>query len=131
MFDEIQLGAEVELFDFGNFHSNRPLLIQCTLSDYLRYADTRCCYAFEVYEAEKRDKRAKCIRAKGNGTLYLMNGLSEVMQLLTPSGSGTKPETPGNCVVILFYTKFCPGCQSLVPHWNSLARNFLDIKVSR
>lgn len=59
-----------------------------------------------------------------------MNGLTDVMQLLAPTGSGTKTENPGNCVVILFYTKFCPGCQALVPHWNSLARNFVDIKVS-
>lgn len=102
-----------------------------TTSDHLIYADTRKCFIHEIYEAEKRDKRAKCIKAKGNGTLYLMNGLSEVMQLLTPSGSGsTKSENPGNCVVILFYTKFCPGCQTLVPHWNSLARNFVDIKVN-
>lgn len=102
-----------------------------TTSDHLIYAETRKCFIHEIYEAEKRDKRAKCIKAKGNGTLYLMNGLSEVMQLLTPSGSGsTKSENPGNCVVILFYTKFCPGCQTLVPHWNSLARNFVDIKVN-
>lgn len=92
--------------------------------------DTKRCSIHEIYEAEKRDKRAKCVRAKGNGTLYLMNGLNEVMQLLTPSSGGTKSENPGNCVVILFYTKFCPGCQALVPHWNSLARNFVDIKVS-
>jgi len=98
--------------------------------DYLKYSDTRqWCSIHEIYEAEKRDKRAKCVRAKGNGTLYLMNGLNDVMQLLAPSGGGTKSENPGNCVVILFYTKFCPGCQALVPHWNSLARNFVDIKV--
>lgn len=82
-------------------------------------------------EAEKRDKRAKCIKANGNGTLYLMHGLNDVMQLLAPSGSLTKSENPGNCVIILFYTKFCPTCHALVPHWNSLARNFLDIKVSQ
>lgn len=59
-----------------------------------------------------------------------MNSLTDVMQLLAPASStATKFETPGNCVVVLFYTKFCPGCQALVPHWNALARNFLDIKV--
>lgn len=60
-----------------------------------------------------------------------MHGLNDVMQLLAPSGSLTKSENPGNCVIILFYTKFCPTCHALVPHWNSLARNFLDIKVSQ
>lgn len=97
--------------------------------DYLKYVDLRRCSIYEINEAEKRDKRAKCVRAKGNGTLYSMSSLNEVMQLLAPSSSGTKSESPGNCAVILFYAKFCPGCQALVPHWNSLARNFVDIKV--
>lgn len=103
-----------------------PLLISLH-SDYLKYSDIKRCSIYDVNEAEKRDKRAKCIKANGNGTMYLMNGLNDVMQLLAPSGS----ENPGNCAIILFYTKFCPTCHSLVPHWNSLARNFLDIKVSR
>lgn len=91
--------------------------------------DLRRCAIHEIYEAEKRDKRAKCVRAKGNGTLYLMNSLNEVMQLLAPSSSGTNSDNPGNCAVILFYAKFCPASHALVPHWNSLARNFVDIKV--
>lgn len=60
-----------------------------------------------------------------------MNSLSDVMTLLTPvSGSKYDHQKIGNCVVMLFYTKFCPGCQALIPHYNSLARNFPDIKVA-
>lgn len=53
------------------------------------------------------------------------------MSLLSPASTGgTKiDQIPGNCVVMLFYTKFCPGCLQLIPHWNSLARSFPDIKV--
>ena len=92
--------------------------------------DIRTCAINAMSESEKRDKRAKCSRAKGNGTLYLMNSLSDVMNLLTPgTGSGAKSESPGNCAVVLFYTKFCPGCHALAPHFNALARNFVDIKV--
>lgn len=70
------------------------------------------------------------MRAKGNGTLYLMNSLNEVMALLAPvTGSTRNDQQPGNCVIMLFYSKFCPGCQALIPHYNSLARNFPDIKV--
>ncbi|KAG5669324.1 hypothetical protein PVAND_017212 [Polypedilum vanderplanki] len=99
--------------------------------DYITYLDTHQCNLHEVYEQDRRDRRAKCIRAKGNGTLYLMNSLNEVMTLLTPiSGNLRNDQLPGNCAVILFYTKFCAGCQALIPHYNALARNFPDIKVA-
>ena len=63
--------------------------------------------------------------------MYLTNSISEVMTLISPvSGTSRNDQLPGNCVVILFYTKFCPGCQALIPHYNSLARNFPDIKVA-
>lgn len=100
-----------------------------SFSEHLQYVDIRRCSLYEINEAEKRDKRAKCVKAKGNGTLYLMNNLNDVMSLLAVAGSTNARTEPGNCVVILFFTKFCPGCQALVPHWNSLARNFVDIKV--
>lgn len=58
----------------------------------------------------------------------MLNSLTEVMHFLSGSGA-TKNE--GTCAIILFYTKksSCPGCLSVVPHYNSLSRNFLDIKV--
>lgn len=60
-----------------------------------------------------------------------MNSLSEVMSLIAPSPGSTKNDhQPGNCVVMLFYTKFCPGCHVLIPHYTSLARNFPDVKVA-
>lgn len=46
--------------------------------------------------------------------------------------SGDSPnKNEGNCAIVLFYTRksSCPGCLTVVPHYNSLARNFLDIKV--
>ncbi|CAG9812097.1 unnamed protein product [Chironomus riparius] len=99
--------------------------------DHITYLDNQICFPYEAYEATHRDRRAKCIRAKGNGTLYLTNSISEVMALISPvSGTSRNDQLPGNCVVILFYTKFCPGCQALIPHYNSLARNFPDIKVA-
>lgn len=56
-----------------------------------------------------------------------MNSLTDVMTLLA---SNKKEQNTGNCIVILFFTKFCPGCQALIPHYNSLARNFPDVKVA-
>lgn len=100
------------------------------LPEHLQYIDRTRCSLYEINESEKRDKRAKCVKAKGNGTLYLMNNLNDVMSLLAIAGTSSARTEPGNCVIILFFTKFCPGCQALVPHWNALARNFVDIKVS-
>lgn len=91
--------------------------------------DTRRCAVYDVYEAEKRDKRAKCVKANGNGTLYLAKSITDTLMLISPPAAGHKPEVPGNCAIVLFYTRFCPGCHALIPHWNSLARNFVDIKV--
>lgn len=106
-------------------------LINPSLLDYITYLDTSKCFSHEVYDADRRDKRAKCSRAKGNGTMYLMNSLNDVMTLLAPVSVGkTDHQKVGNCVVMLFYTKFCPGCQALIPHYNSLARNFPDLKIA-
>lgn len=116
---KLKSGSVLFLFQFFHY------------SDHITYLDTRICYPYEAYEATHRDRRAKCIRAKGNGTLYLTNSISEVMSLISPvSGTSRNDQLPGNCVVILFYTKFCPGCQVLIPHYNSLARNFPDVKVA-
>jgi thiol-disulfide isomerase/thioredoxin len=116
----------------SNYYGEFSIIYRCflifkTISDYLTYLDTTKCFSHEIYEAERRDKRAKCTRAKGNGTLFLMNSLTDVMTLLAPNKN--EPNT-GNCIVMLFFAKFCPGCQALIPHYNSLARNFPDVKVA-
>lgn len=56
-----------------------------------------------------------------------MTSLTDVMNLLSPNKN---EQNTGNCIVILFFAKFCPGCQALIPHYNSLARNFPDVKVA-
>lgn len=115
-----------------NYFPNHELSLNggnLTILDYLKFMDTRRCAVYDVYEAEKRDKRAKCVKANGNGTLYLAKSITDTLMLISPPAAGHKPEVPGNCAIILFYTRFCPGCHALVPHWNSLARNFVDIKV--
>lgn len=58
----------------------------------------------------------------------MLNSLTEIMNFLSGNAQN---KNEGNCAIILFYTRksSCPGCLAVVPHYNSLARNFLDVKV--
>lgn len=104
--------------------------------DFITYKDKTICGLEDIQnvEVEKPDGKkvikVKCQPAKGNGTLYLIDSLSSVMSLLGPIGNSMKSSYPGNCVVILFYySKSCAGSSLVIPHYNSLARHFPDIKV--
>lgn len=104
--------------------------------DYVTYKDKKFCGLDEsqVPESEKVSDgkkviKVKCQAARGNGTLYLIDSLTSVMNLLGPIGNSMKPDYPGNCVILLFYSKSCTGSSLVIPHINALARNFPDIKV--
>lgn len=93
------------------------------LKEYLFF--TNICYYYESGSyVENKKLKVKCIPANGNGSLFLLNGLNDVMNLLTP----TAKETPGNCVILLFYTRACASC-TYAPHFNALSRHLTDIKV--
>lgn len=105
--------------------------------DFVSYKDRTICGLDEslVPDTDKvvdgrKIIKVKCQAAKGNGTLYLIDSLSTVMSLLGPIGNSMKPDYPGNCVVMLFYSKSCAGSSLVIPHYNALARNFPDIKVA-
>lgn len=127
---------------FSNEKKSQPVKISKGISNsteyYLTYEDTSTC---SIYDEEKqiqqnaeRKKEIKvtCVREENSTGLHLMQNISDVMGLLAPVGNSTRRSTrqPGNCVVMLFYTKSCPGSAMVAPHYNALARNFPDIKVS-
>lgn len=104
--------------------------------DYISYKDKTVCglgsqnQEIEKSEDGKKVIKVKCQPLKGNGTLYLIDSL-ESMNILLPIGKSTnKHDFPGNCVVMLFYSKTCAGSSLVIPHYNALARNFHDIKVA-
>lgn len=126
---------------FSNDRKLLPVKISKGISNskdyYLLYEDSRTC---SIYDEEKqmqqnaeRKKEIKvtCIKEENSTGLHLMQNISEVVGLLAPVGNSTKrsPRQPGNCVVMLFYTKSCPGSAMVAPHFNALARNFPEIKV--
>lgn len=98
---------------------------QSNLKDFLFF--TNICYYYESGSyVESKKLKVKCIPANGNGSLFLLNGLNDVMNLLTPTSK--EATSPGNCVIMLFYTRACASC-TYAPHYNALSRHFTDIKV--
>uniref|UniRef100_A0A336MTV1 CSON001254 protein n=1 Tax=Culicoides sonorensis TaxID=179676 RepID=A0A336MTV1_CULSO len=75
-------------------------------------------------------KSVKCIPFKGNGTLLMIDSIKELALLLQPNGNSTKRTEPGNCALILFYTKSCPGSAMVAPHFNALPRQFPNLKIA-
>jgi len=75
-------------------------------------------------------KSVKCIPHKGNGTLLMIDSVKEMIDLLSPTGNSTKRTEPGNCALVLFYTKSCPGSAMVAPHFNALSRQFPDLKIA-
>ncbi|CAO1434792.1 unnamed protein product [Diamesa serratosioi] len=98
---------------------------QSNLKEFLFF--TNVCYYESGNYVEIKKSKVKCIPANGNGSLYLLNGLNDVMNLLTPTVKETT--SPGNCVILLFYTRACASC-TYAPHYNALSRHFTDMKVA-
>lgn len=75
-------------------------------------------------------KSVKCLPYKGNGTLMMIDSIKELALLLQPNGNSTKRSEAGNCALVLFYTKSCPGSAMVAPHFNALPRQFPDLKIA-
>ncbi|XP_050098656.1 thioredoxin domain-containing protein 15 [Anopheles aquasalis] len=109
--------------------------------EYITYWDKRyCSLAGESVkqdatdggtEANRRPSlRVKCIPTNGNGTLRMLSSLKEVVSVLAPHGNSTKRNQTGTCVVLLFYSKTCIHSAMAAPHFNALARHFLNLTVA-
>lgn len=75
-------------------------------------------------------KSVKCLRYKGNGTLLMIDSIKELAFLVQQTGNSTKRSEPGNCALVLFYTKSCPGSAMVAPHFNALPRQFPNLKIA-
>ena len=52
------------------------------------------------------------------------------MNLLHIEPNITSRQSPGNCVVVLFYSVSCPFSSLAAPHFNALPKYFPDIKMA-
>lgn len=76
----------------------------------------------------KTRKFVKCLSEMGTSTVQLTND-TELIKLLQADPKVTDRDVPGLCVVVLFYSKYCPFSSMAAPHYNALPRAFPDIKI--
>ncbi|XP_063695645.1 thioredoxin domain-containing protein 15 [Culicoides brevitarsis] len=80
---------------------------------------------------DKGRKSVKCLPYEGgNGTLLMLDSIKDLALMLQPNGNSTKRTEAGNCALVLFYTKSCPGSAMVAPHFNALPRQFPDLKIA-
>lgn len=103
---------------------------------FITYADTKKCLLYESAatsdqssDGKKAPIKVKCIPGQGNGSLIIINSLKEVVTLLAPHGNKTKRMDEGNCALVLFYTRTCPGSALVAPHFNAVSKQFPDMKI--
>lgn len=118
-----------------------------TFLDFITYQDERQCWPHEYFDAfvnaaeargnsgsgktdgKKAPIKVRCLPDRGNGSLQIIQSLKEVVILLAPHGNNTKKTDPGNCALVLFYTKTCPISASVAPHYNAVSKLFPDIQM--
>ncbi|KAJ8915638.1 hypothetical protein NQ315_003422 [Exocentrus adspersus] len=76
----------------------------------------------------KTRKYVKCLPGMGTSTVQLTND-TELIKLLQVDPKVTDRDVPGACVIVLFYSKYCPFSSMAAPHYNALPRAFPDIKM--
>lgn len=54
---------------------------------------------------------------------------TELIKLLQPDPKIVHRDAPATCVIVLFYSKFCPFSSMAAPHFNALQRAFPYIKM--
>lgn len=110
-----------------------------TFIDYVSNRNTQQCLSYryikqvtntnENGDTKKQPIKVKCLSGKGNGTLHIVDSLKEVVTLLAPHGNNTKRTDPGNCALVLFFTKTCPISATVAPHFNAISKQFPDIRI--
>lgn len=63
----------------------------------------------------------------GGDPVKIVNG-SELIKVLVPDGNVTSKDVPGDCIMVLFYARYCTFSSMAAPHFNALPRAFPDIK---
>lgn len=74
-------------------------------------------------------KTVLCKSNAGGSPVEIVNG-TQLIKILLSDANVTSKDTPGECVLILFYAKFCTFSSMAAPHFNALSRAFPDIKMA-
>ncbi|EFA07811.1 thioredoxin domain-containing protein 15 [Tribolium castaneum] len=78
--------------------------------------------------SNKTLKLVQCLPDFGAPEVQLVND-TELIKLLFTQSNITSRDTPAGCILVLFYSKYCPFSSMAAPHFNALPRAFPDIKM--
>lgn len=79
-------------------------------------------------ETKNTQKTAVCKQNSGGEPVELVGGRKLIKILLTDAN--VTKDSPGECVLILFYATFCPFSSMAAPYFNALSRAFPDVKMA-
>ncbi|RZC42397.1 glyoxylate reductase/hydroxypyruvate reductase [Asbolus verrucosus] len=79
-------------------------------------------------DANVTQKLVQCLPNYGSSEVQLVND-TELIKLLLSQTNITTRDVPANCILVLFYSKYCPFSSMAAPHFNALPRAFPDIKM--
>ncbi|CAH2000573.1 unnamed protein product [Acanthoscelides obtectus] len=79
-------------------------------------------------DTNKTQKCVPCLPGVFDRVVQITND-TELIKILQPDTKITDRETPALCVLVLFYSKYCPFSSMAAPHFNALPRAFPDIKM--
>ncbi|XP_044252798.1 thioredoxin domain-containing protein 15 [Tribolium madens] len=78
--------------------------------------------------SNKTLKLVQCLPDFGGSEVQLVND-TELIKLLFTQSNITSRDTLAGCILVLFYSKYCPFSSMAAPHFNALPRAFPDIKM--
>nr|CAH7734928.1 unnamed protein product [Callosobruchus chinensis] len=79
-------------------------------------------------DTNKTHKCVPCLPVMGDGVVQITND-TELIKILQPDTKITDRDMPALCVLVLFYSRYCPFSSMAAPHFNALPRAFPDIKM--
>ncbi|XP_055855547.1 thioredoxin domain-containing protein 15 [Episyrphus balteatus] len=115
----------VSFYNFIDYISFRYENYECSLYD----------YEIAHLKAGRPEAKApivvKCLPNESvNSTLLMPDTVMDIVALLKPIGNSTKRNVEGSCVLIMFYSKSCPGCARVAPIFNPLPKLFPNLKIA-
>lgn len=76
----------------------------------------------------KTHKFVQCIEDEMYQSVQITND-TELIKLLQPDPNIVDRDAPASCIVVLFYSKFCPFSSMAAPHFNALQRAFPHVRM--
>ncbi|XP_066153381.1 thioredoxin domain-containing protein 15 [Euwallacea fornicatus] len=74
-------------------------------------------------------RQVNCLKGGNITAVQLVNDTELIKLLVRDPEVASDKNSPGQCIVVLFYSKNCPFSGMAAPHFNALPRAFPDVKM--